>query len=132
MAVQLGRLFLIQVSNGGWQTIGGMQATSAAFGNILVDATDTTSGGWRQILEDCGNQTLTISGSGIFKGSLGEQLLLDRILDHNFILMRAMFADGTYFQCNILVTKLEFTGAHNGARLYNMTLESTGAVTQGP
>lgn len=125
---QPGRNFVLQVWDGSqYLTIGGLQVNSIAISNVVVDATSHRSGGWRQILQDCGNQTITLTASGIWKGSNAESLIRQWVFDHSQHAMKALFTDnGEYFSGNFMVSKLEYTGTHNGARMYNVTLESSG------
>lgn len=128
----LGRAWVLQVlANGTWLTAGGIQTSDVSVGNTIVDTTSTKSGGWRQILADCGNQTVTMSGAGVFKNQLADQYLMQWAFDHSLNTMRMIQVDdGSAFSGLFMVSKLQYTGAYNGAKMYNVTLESSGGIAQ--
>jgi TP901-1 family phage major tail protein len=125
----LGRKFLLHLNiTGNWVTVGGLKSTSMVFNSVVVDTTSTRSGGWREILNDFGNQSGTISGVGIFKNSVGEQYVRSAFFNPNLQPARIIQADGHYYSGNFKISKLEYAGEHSGAQTYNMTLESSGVV----
>lgn len=127
---QLGRNFLIQLNiSGGWNTVGGLRATAVNLGSVVVDTTSTRSGGWRQILNDCGNQTVTITGSGVFKNSTADQYIRSAFFNPNLQPLRVIQDDGHYYSGNFKVSKIQYQGAYNDTLLYDYTLESSGAVS---
>jgi len=72
---------------------------------------------------------MTITASGIFKNSVAEQYVRSSFLNPNLQPARVIQDDGHYFSCNFKISKLEYAGDYNGAETYNMTLESSGAVS---
>ncbi len=128
-AVQYGRNFVLQVLSGAYTTVMGAQTTGMTLGNVMVDTTSTQSGGWRQILSDCGNQTVTINSNGVFKGDFALALIQQYWENRSLQTYRIYFSDdGSHWDGMFLVSKLEYTGTYNGARMYNVTLESSGPI----
>lgn len=126
--VQLGRNCVLQSWSGAWYTVMGLQLVGLTSANTVVDATSTRSGGWRQILSDCGNQTVTITGSGIFKGDNGLMFIQAFNRNHSIQPYQLLFPDGTWWTGSFMVSKLEYKGTFNGARTYDITLESSGQI----
>src|SRR5665213_108591 len=129
-AVQYGRNFLLYVMSGGYNLVMGAQTTGMTLGNVVVDTTSTQSGGWRTILSDCGNQTVTINCQGVFKGDFSLALIQEYWEHRSIQWYKILFADDeSFWTGQFFVSKLEYTGTYNGARMYNVTLESSGPVT---
>lgn len=126
----LGRSWLIKAFIGGqWVAVMGLQSTGVSINNTIVDTTSTRSGGWREILADCGNQALTITGAGVVKNAQAEQYIQNWAFDHTLNQIGAFqVEDGSSFYGSFMVSKLEYTGAYDGAKMYNMTLESSGTI----
>ena len=129
MPVQYGRNFLLQTYIGAWIGLAGLQSTSIALAGVVVDTTSTKSSGWREILNDCGNQTCTITASGIFKSDEGVLATQGYVLSHTLNEFRIIFEDdGSNWVGQFYVSKMEYTGAYNGARMYSLTIESSGQI----
>ena len=134
MAYKGRNLILQMVEGGGWNTVMGLQNVTIAISNTVVDVTSTQSGGWRQILDDCGNQTITITGTGIFKGDSAQLAMERAAFSHALSSFRAVFFDADWSGGHdisglFMVSKLEYAGAYNGADTYNVTLESSGQMS---
>jgi len=129
--IRLGRNFLLQVNTqGNYVTVMGLQTTGIKIGNTIVPITSTKSAGWREILADCGNQTITLTGTGVFKNDLGQQAVEQWSFSHTLHLCRVIFEEsGENFSGLFMVSNLEYNGAHDGALLYNITLESSGTMS---
>ena len=133
MAAQKGREVLIKVDSDGGGTfvsIGGVRSKSISINSETVDITDGDSTGqWRELLEGAGIKSATISGSGIFKDSAGEEdvrgyVFAGTIVDYQFIIPDFGTIEGA-FQC----TTLDYSGEYNGEAQFSMTFESAGALT---
>jgi TP901-1 family phage major tail protein len=136
MAAEKGRKFRIKASTGvspvTYSNLGGIKSTSFSIGNELVDITDMDSNGWRELLADAGVRSIKISGSGVFKGSANETLMLNRALDASLHVYELEDEGGDAFSGLFMVSSLEYSGEHNGARQYSVTLESSGVITYTP
>lgn len=133
MAAQKGRSFVLKVGDGAtsetFTTVGGMRTKSLAINNELVDITDDDSAGKRELLAAAGIQTVTVSGSGVFKDSASEETVRRNAKDQTIDNYRIQFEDGSYFEGAFQISSLEYTGEYNGARMYSITLESSGDIT---
>lgn len=128
--LRLGRNFLLQVNTqSNYVTVMGLQTTGLSIGNTVVPITSTKSAGWREILGDCGNQTMSLTGTGVFKNDLGQQAVEQWAFSHALRSCRVIFEEsGENFSGLFMVSKLEYNGTYNGAVMYNITLESSGTM----
>lgn len=133
MAAQKGSDILIKVdSTGGgvFVTIGGMRSKSISFNAETVDVSDSDSvNKWRELLEGAGLKNATITGSGVFKDSAGEEdvrgyFFSQSIEDYQFIVPDFGTVEGLF-----QVTSLDYAGEHNGEATFSMTFESGGELT---
>lgn len=131
MVAQKGRDLLLKIENGvGFATVAGLRSKRLAFNTQIVDVTDSDSAGrWRELLGGAGVQRAAVSGSGIFKDQASDALV------------RTVFFNGTISDWQIVipdfgtvsgpfqVAALEYSGAHDGEILFEIALESAGALT---
>lgn len=130
MVAQKGRDLLLKIENGaGFATVAGLRSKRLAFNTQIVDVTDSDSAGrWRELLGGAGVQRAAVSGSGIFKDQASDALV------------RSVFFNGTISDWQIVipdfgtvsgpfqVAALEYSGAHDGEILFEIALESAGAL----
>lgn len=133
MAAQKGREILIKVDSDGagtFLTIGGMRSKSISLNSETVDVTDSDSANqWRELLENAGVRSASISGSGVFKDSASEEdvrgyFFSGAIEEYQFIVPDFGTIEGL-FQVN----SLEYAGEYNGEASFSMSFESAGALT---
>ena len=133
MAGQIGSAVLIKVdSTGGgvFVTVGGMRSKSISLNAETVDISDSDSTNkWRELLAGAGLKSATITGSGVFKDSAGEEdvrgyFFAQTIVDYQFIVPDFGTIEGN-FQCS----SIDYAGEHNGEATFSMTFESAGELT---
>lgn len=133
MAAEKGRAFVLKVGDGGdpetFTTIGGMRTTSLSINNEIVDITNKTSGGWRELLGGAGVRSVTLSGAGVFTDSAAEMSVQAKMLAGSVDNYEITFESGDSFAGAFQATRLEYAGDHNGERTYSIRLESSGAVS---
>lgn len=133
MAAEKGSAFVLKVGDGAtdeaFTTVGGMRTTGLTINNESVDVTDKDSAGKRELLAAAGVQSLSVSGSGVFKDSASEGTLQGYALADSIDNYEIVFADGDKYSGAFQISSLEYTGEYNGARMYSITLESSGAIT---
>jgi len=133
MAAEKGRAFLLKIGDGGgpeiFTVVGGMRSTSIRINNEMVDVTNKTSGGWREILSGAGIRHISLSGSGIFTDSASETALQAKALASSVDNYEVVFESGAKFSGAFQVTSLEYAGDYNGERTYSISLESSGMVS---
>lgn len=133
MAAQNGRDLLIKIDmtgSGGFQTVAGLRATRISFNAQPVEITSLDSqGGWRELLEGAGARSAAISGSGVFKDAATDDrarqiFFAGEIPDFQVVIPSFGIVSGPF-----QITGLEYSGAHDGEAVYEMTLASAGALT---
>ncbi len=131
-----GRLFLLKVTDGvspaDYTSVGGLRAATASIANAVVDITTKDEAPWKTLLANTGDRSLSISGSGIFKDSVGENYVRGFSINGAMANFQLTAEDGDTITGSFLVSKFEYTGNYNGAQEYSMTLESSGPVVLTP
>ena len=122
-----GILFSVYVFEGGdYRLLCGLQATSVTINQEGVDTTDNCSSGQRQMLEGAGVRSLSISGNGISR-SFGNILAAHVQNQQIYTLIVNAVGQEVYAGfCHI--SSISLSGAHNGADLFDIALESTSRV----
>ena len=133
MAAQKGKAVLIKHGDGAdpevFTTIGGLRSSSITKNDEAVDITNKDSANARELLGGAGIKSITISGSGVFTDSTAEVALRAEFGATAFNNYQFVIPDlGTYTGA-FMVASLEYAGEYNGEATYNVTFESSGAVT---
>lgn len=132
MAIEKGSAFLLKVGDGGvppvFTTVAGLRTTQLAINADSVVVTNQGSGGWRELLGGAGVRSVSISGSGVFTGSVAEARIKANALAGSIDDYRVSFESGDTLTARFLITRLDYAGDFNGERTYTMALESSGAV----
>jgi TP901-1 family phage major tail protein len=130
MGPQSGSLLLLKLQNDQQEfvTIGGMRANKFSLNNNLIDASCKTSGKWRQVLDQAGISSASITGSGVFTNSdaeinLREIAFLGKVKNYQLC-----FANGGMLQGSFLITNYERTGNYGEEETYAISLESAGEL----
>lgn len=136
MAAQKGREFLLKIGDGGgpetFTTLGGFQSNSFVINNELVDITNKDSLGKRELLPGAGIQSMTASGSGVFKDDAAFNTAHTQAQNQTLVNWQIVVPDFGTYEGSFYVESLEYGGEHNGEQTYNITLQSSGAVTFTP
>lgn len=131
MTAQKGKDLLIKIDqDGSFVTVAGLRAKRLAFNAETVDITDAESTGrWRELLAGAGVQRASVSGSGIFKDAISDELV------------RSVFFAGEIKNWEIIVpdfgsitglfqlTALEYSGQHNGEISFEAAMDSAGPLS---
>jgi len=133
MTAQSGRAFLLKVSDdaspASYSTVAGLRTNTLTINSEAVDITHKGSGGWREILPGAGVRSVSLRAAGIFTGSAAETQVQAKVLAGQASDCQITFEDGARFEGSFYITNLEYTGDHNGARSYSMSLESASVVS---
>jgi len=138
MAAQKGSSFLLKENSSGTPVvIGGLRSTSMTVNGEMVDVTakDTavfiTAGTdiGRTLLEGGGVKSMSISASGVFTDSAGENTMRGFAFDGQIKAYQLVFGDTSTLDGDFAITSFEKAGEYNGEETYSMTLESSGAIT---
>lgn len=132
MSVEKGSAFLLKVGNGAaplaYQTMAGLRTTQLSVNGEAVVITNKDSGGWRELLSGAGVRSVSVSGAGVFTGSVAEGRLKGNALTGVLDDYELSFESGERMRGRFLVTRLDYAGDYNGERNYALSLESSGPV----
>lgn len=132
MAAQQGRDLLLKVDQtggGAFATVGGLRSKRISFGADTIDVTDSASAGhWRELLDGGGVKRANVAGSGIFKDQTSDEsvraiFFAGAVRDWQIIVPDFGIVEGPF-----VVTALEYGGNHDGEVVYEIALESAGAL----
>ena len=139
MAVQKGSSFLLKDNSSGTPaTIGGLRSTSMTINGETVDVTNKDSATFsgssghdigRILGSNMGIRSMSISASGVFTDSAGENNLRGAAFTGSVVNYDLVFGDGSDVKGAFMVTSYERAGEFNGEETYSVTLESSGTVT---
>jgi TP901-1 family phage major tail protein len=132
MPIEKGSAFLLKVGNGGaplaFTTVAGLRTTQMSVNAETVVVTNQGSGGWRELLSGAGVRSVSLSGSGVFTGSVAETRIKTNALSGAVDDYQVSFESGETITGRFLITRLDYAGDFNGERTYTLALESSGAV----
>lgn len=131
MAAQKGRDLLLKLNNGaGFTTVAGLRSKRLSFNAQIVDVTDSESAGrWRELLGGAGVQRAALSGSGIFKDQASDALVRSAFFAGTIADWQIVIPDFGTVSGPFQVAALDYSGAHDGEVLFEIALESAGALT---
>ncbi len=133
MVAQKGKDLLLkleQEGEAGFATVAGLRAKRLAFNSETVDVTDSESAGrWRELLGGSGVQRASIAGSGIFKDSQSDAAIRARFFAGAVAAWQIAIPDFGVVEGPFQVTGLEYSGAHDGEVVFEIGLESAGALS---
>ena len=133
MAAEKGSAFLLKVGNGAeppvFATVAGLRTTQMQVNGEAVAITSKDSGGWRELLSGAGVRSISVSGAGVFTGSVAEVRLRNHALVGAIDEYELSFESGEKLRGRFLVTRLDYAGDYNGERTYTLALESSGIVS---
>lgn len=131
MGAQRGRDLLLKLDTpAGFETVAGLRATRIALNAGMAEATTAESPGrWRELLAGAGVQSVSISGSGVFKDAASDARLRDAFFAGTAPLCNIVIPDFGTLEGHFLITAIEYAGRHDGEATYEVTLESAGAIS---
>jgi TP901-1 family phage major tail protein len=132
MVAQKGRDLLLKVEDGeeGYVTVAGLRSNRLSFNAQAVDVTDAQSAGrWRELLGGAGVQRASVSGSGIFKDQSSDALVRAAFFAGSILDWQLVIPDFGTLAGPFQITALEYSGAHDGEVLFELSLESAGALS---
>lgn len=132
MPIEKGSAFLLKVGNGAvplaFTTVAGLRTTQMSVNAETVVVTNQGSGGWRELLSGAGVRSVSLSGSGVFTGSVAETRIKTNALSGAVDDYQVSFESGETITGRFLITRLDYAGDFNGERTYTLALESSGPV----
>lgn len=132
MSVEKGSAFLLKVGDGAappvFATVAGLRTTQLSVNGEAVVITSKDSGGWRELLSGAGVRSVSVSGAGVFTGSVAETRIKANALAGLIDDYELSFESGERMRGRFLVARLDYAGDFNGERSYTLSLESSGPV----
>ena len=134
MAAQNGRGFLVQMDiSSTATTIGGSTSGSISINNEPIDITNKDDSGWRTLLAD-GKRSADVSFNGINLddntiGQVRTNHLAQTAEDFTVVIPGDAAGSAGSYTFSGVITSLEEAGEEGGALTYNVTVQSSGAVT---
>ena len=109
--------------------VAGMRSTSFTIGGEEVDVTNKDSSGWRELLAGAGTATMSVSASGVFQDD--SNLIAARVaaIAKTLDTYSIVFESGDEYYGLYQILSVEQGGEHNGEVTYNISIESSGAIT---
>lgn len=136
MAVERGLEFLLKISDGQspdtFTTVAGMMTTSMEINNELVETTNKDDSRHRSLIGGAGVQSISLQASGVFKNTTVEQDLRLHAANSSLFSAQLVFPSLGTFEGEFMITQLRYTGDHNTAMTYDVTLESSGQIVLHP
>jgi len=133
MAAQKGRDILLKISDGvspaTFTTIAGLRSKTLTINNESVDITTADEAPWRQLLEDTGLRSVSLSGAGVFQDDAAINLIEDLSLSGGIEEFLIVFGNGDQMQGNFQITSFEYGGEHTAEQTYSVSLESAAIIT---
>ncbi len=132
MTAQKGRDLLLKVDQnkaGNFITVAGLRSHRLAFATGTADCTHQLSPGqWRELLAGAGVRHASISGSGIFRDEASDALIRQLFFDDDIRDWQVIIPGFGRVQGPFQITALEYTGEHEGALTFELSLESAGEL----
>ena len=133
MTGQKGKDLLLKVDSdgeGSFTTVAGLRARALAFNAATVDITDQElAGRWRELLEGAGLKTARISGSGIFRDAASDETLRQYFFAGTVRDWQVIVPDLGAVEGPFQIATLEYGGQHDGEVMFELGLESAGALS---
>jgi TP901-1 family phage major tail protein len=131
MVAQKGKDLLLKIFNGtSYETVAGLRSKRLAFNAETVDVTDAESvGRWRELLGGAGVQRASVSGAGIFKDAASDQLVRNAFFNAAILGWQIVIPGFGSVTGPFQASALEYSGQHNGEVMFELALESAGAIS---
>ena len=122
MPAEKGSAFLLKVGDGGlppvYATVAGLRTTQLSINGDAVVITNKGSGAWRELLSGAGVRSVSVSGAGVFTGSVAETRIKNNALSGVLDDYELSFECGERLRGKFLVARLDYAGDFNGERSY--------------
>ncbi len=131
MVAQKGKDLLLKLNadGNGFTTIAGLRARQISFNAETVDTTDSESAGrWRELLSGAGLRRSSITGAGLFKDALSDELVKSVFFNSNIVPWQIIIPDFGLVEGLFQIVSLEYAGQHDGEVTFNIALESAGEI----
>lgn len=111
-----------------FQTIAGMREPSISIEGEEIEITNQDSSQWKELLNNAGIKSGSISGSGIAFDEVGLLLIRADALSGALNHWRLYQSSADYYSGTFKLTSFEHSGPYNDAQAFSMSLASSGAI----
>lgn len=132
-----GKDYLLKRGDGATPTeaftaIGGLRSTGFTMDSEGIDVTHQGSNEFKELLDEAGQISAKISGSGVCVSDAVFDSVEDDFLAKKIRTYRVIDQSGTgrTYEGKFKITSLERTGEYNGAQTWSISLESSGPITK--
>lgn len=136
MGAQKGKDLLLKLDAdgaGAFVTVAGLRSRRLSFNADTVDVTDTESEGrWRELLAGAGVKRADISGAGIFKDGAADAAVREVFFEGRIATWQVAIPDFGTVEGPFQLTALEYGGTHDGEVVFEIAMESAGALAFTP
>ncbi len=136
MAAQKGRELLVYISDGtspgNFTLVSGLRDTTLTITDQEIDVTTKDDNGIRKLLSGRVMRSMSVSGTGVFLDNTWAETMRQLMFDgthreYRIVVPGAGDAGGTY-EGEFRIISIEYTGAHDGAVNYSISLQSAGDI----
>lgn len=112
-------------------TVAGLRSKSISINNEAIDVTEHASNQFREILDECGIRSFSMSGSGVWTNAATLKEAITDALAGTLIKYQIVdtFTGGLTFEGLFKMTSLERAGEYNAEQTFSLSLESSGEIT---
>ena len=135
MAAGSGNDLLLAVDtngSGSYSTVAGLQTTNMTLNNALVPITNKGSSHFRELLQDGGEQSISIGIAGVFLDSAAEETVRGFAFSNLIKNYRLTFPNGDTLIGGFQIANYERSGDNDAEERFSCTLESSGTFTFTP
>lgn len=133
MPAQAGKNFILKVEDDvtpdQYNTVGGFRSNNFSVNGEAIDVSDKDSAGWKELLDGGGLRSMSVSGSGVFKDTAGEEQVRALAFSSALHKFEITTGNGDKFTGTFQLTSYERSGEHAGEETFSISLESSGAIT---
>jgi TP901-1 family phage major tail protein len=130
MAAQKGRLHLLKIgASGAGGTVAGLRNLRRAHTNEPVDITNKDSGGFRELLEGAGTQSLDITADGVATDGATYETLKGYANAGSINAFQIIGPDNDAYSASFLITAFEEASSYHDELKFTLTMQSSGTIT---
>lgn len=133
MTAQRGDDLVLKIGNAGtpeiFSTIGGLRGTDLSFNSRAIDTTHQVSGGWQELMDYAGIRSVKIQANGAFTDSETETQIRQIAMANALRNFQISFGNGDSLQGSFKIISYARSGAYRGEEVYDIALESSGAIS---
>lgn len=114
---------------GNFVTVAGLRSRRLSFNADTVDITDTESDGhWRELLAGAGVKRADVAGAGIFKDRASDGAVRSVFFEGRIATWQVRIPAFGTVEGPFQLTALEYGGTHDGEVVFEIAMESAGAL----